>query len=221
MEPIELPSGNGPPSRDWVLGVQAKLLASSYSGADQLRKVLPGNLLAHIATIVFGLCKAEPTVLDVNPSPEQRVIVVGDTHGQLHDVCRMFETAGQPDVDRLYILNGDFVDRGSWGVETLTLYMCWKWALPKNVFMLRGNHECSFCTTYYGFKARSCKCCCIATLVYTRLLSTTMPRSYSGRLLFPPVHASCVIRTCVFAECNCQHPLALLLATFSHAVRLL
>lgn len=44
------------------------------------------------------------------------------------------------------------MDRGSWGLETLILLICWKLCLPEHVFLIRGNHESVSCTTYYGFK---------------------------------------------------------------------
>jgi hypothetical protein len=47
---------------------------------------------------------------------------------------------------------GDFVDRGSWGLEELLLLLAMKLTLPKRVFLLRGNHESSTCTRWYGFK---------------------------------------------------------------------
>jgi hypothetical protein len=47
---------------------------------------------------------------------------------------------------------GDFVDRGAWGVETLAVLLAWKIALPRHVYLLRGNHESSYCTKYYGFQ---------------------------------------------------------------------
>jgi hypothetical protein len=43
--------------------------------------------------------------------------------------------------------------RGAWGVETLLLLLAWKWALPHNVFLLRGNHETNTITRIYGFYA--------------------------------------------------------------------
>jgi hypothetical protein len=56
---------------------------------------------------------------------------------QLRCLCR-FDLYGQPSAERVFIFNGDYVDRGAWGVETLLLLAAWKWALPHNVFLLRG-----------------------------------------------------------------------------------
>jgi hypothetical protein len=38
-------------------------------------------------------------------------------------------------------------------VETLLLLLAWKWALPHNVYLLRGNHETNTITRIYGFYA--------------------------------------------------------------------
>lgn len=48
---------------------------------------------------------------------------------------------------------GDFVDRGAWGVEVLALLMAYKWLLPHNVYLIRGNHESNIITQMYGFAA--------------------------------------------------------------------
>jgi hypothetical protein len=63
-----------------------------------------------IAAASEVLCQEE-TLVEVSPPPGACVTVVGDTHGQLHDVLRLFEVAGAPSSDSLFILNGDFVDR--------------------------------------------------------------------------------------------------------------
>lgn len=54
------------------------------------------------------------------------VVVVGDVHGQLHDVLFLFREAGFPDENRVYVFNGDYVDRGAWGLETFLLLLAWK-----------------------------------------------------------------------------------------------
>jgi serine/threonine-protein phosphatase 5 len=56
------------------------------------------------------------------------------------------EVAGWPNEDQLFVWNGDFVDRGAWGVELLAVLAAWKLALPASVFLLRGNHESITCT---------------------------------------------------------------------------
>lgn len=38
-------------------------------------------------------------------------------------------------------------------METLALLLAWKWALPRNVYLLRGNHETNTITRIYGFYA--------------------------------------------------------------------
>jgi serine/threonine-protein phosphatase 5 len=68
-----------------------------------------------------------------------RVNVVGDTHGQYHDVLKLLHLAGDPSATNWYVFNGDFVDRGAWGVEVLAVLMAWKLAHPKHVFLLRGG----------------------------------------------------------------------------------
>jgi hypothetical protein len=44
------------------------------------------------------------------------------------------------------------VDRGAWGLELLMLLLALKLLNPWQVFLLRGNHESSTCTRFYGFK---------------------------------------------------------------------
>lgn len=150
QDPLELPSLITP---DWIAQAQAVIEKSTWNGAMALQKVLPKQTLISILQRTERLVTQEAALVEVNPSsPAASVVVVGDTHGQFHDACRMFDIAGTPTEDRMYIFNGDFVDRGAWGIETLVLFCLWKLAFPNKVFMLRGNHETVTCTILYGFK---------------------------------------------------------------------
>lgn len=140
-------------SSGWVLKVTRTLLAASQEGAKATEQALPSTVAQQILEALHALLKHEPTVVDVAPATEEiPVFVVGDTHGQLHDVCFMLQKVGQPSEQQMFVFNGDFVDRGAWGLEVLILLACWKLAYPKEVMILRGNHECTTCTHMYGFR---------------------------------------------------------------------
>mmetsp|Transcript_65513 Transcript_65513/g.189882 ORF Transcript_65513/g.189882 Transcript_65513/m.189882 type:complete len:304 (+) Transcript_65513:133-1044(+) len=76
--------------------------------------------------------------------------VVGDIHGQYHDLLRLFEFGGFPPESN-YLFLGDYVDRGKQSLEVIILLLVYKCKYPENFFMLRGNHECAAITRIYGF----------------------------------------------------------------------
>jgi serine/threonine-protein phosphatase 2A catalytic subunit len=78
------------------------------------------------------------------------VTVVGDIHGQFHDMLEMFKLGG-PAPDTNYLFLGDYVDRGYYSVETVTLVVALKVRYPDRVTIIRGNHESRQITQVYGF----------------------------------------------------------------------
>lgn len=70
-----------------------------------------------------------------------RLVVVGDTHGQLADFCWILRSHGHPAPENVYLVNGDVADRGRNAVEILLIIFGYMLAAPGTIHFNRGNHE--------------------------------------------------------------------------------
>ena len=59
--------------------------------------------------------------------------------GQLADLLHILDTAGMPSVTNKYIFNGDFVDRGSQGVEVVTAILMLYLAVPGQLLITKPH----------------------------------------------------------------------------------
>lgn len=97
---------------------------------SDLPSVLPVPVLQRLLLSASNILHKEPNCLRIDVQdcgdPSATVVVVGDVHGQLHDVIFLLEDAGFPSESRFFVFNGDYVDRGAWGLETFLLLLAWK-----------------------------------------------------------------------------------------------
>ncbi|KAJ9443743.1 putative serine/threonine-protein phosphatase C22H10.04 [Diplonema papillatum] len=108
--------------------------------------VLSAEELTWVCTRVKDIVAEESNVAVV----QAPVTIVGDIHGQFWDLLEMFRVGGWlPDTNYLFL--GDYVDRGYYSIETISLLLCYKIRYPSRITLLRGNHETRGTSMVYGF----------------------------------------------------------------------
>ena len=102
---------------------------------------------------VIQLCEKAKEILSNEENVQAvrcPVTICGDVHGQFMDLMELFRIGGKsPDTN--YLFMGDYVDRGYYSVETVSLLMSLKVRHPTRLTILRGNHETRQITQVYGF----------------------------------------------------------------------
>ncbi|SPQ25441.1 c526fb2f-807c-4b36-aa57-348280f6b70a [Thermothielavioides terrestris] len=110
------------------------------------KELLAESVIEAICAKTKELLMRESNVVHVRAP----VTVVGDIHGQFYDLIEIFKIGGWcPDTNYLFL--GDYVDRGMFSVETISLLVCLKLRYPNRVHLIRGNHESRGVTQSYGF----------------------------------------------------------------------
>ena len=95
------------------------------------------------------------SIVDINIPKNKNFTIVGDIHGQFYDLLNIFKINGYPSENNPYLFNGDFVDRGFFGVETLITLIAFKILYPNHFFLNRGNHEDEHINFMYGFRVEA------------------------------------------------------------------
>ncbi len=109
--------------------------------------VIPEENLINICANIKNVLINEPNLLLLKAP----INIVGDIHGQLHDLVTLIAKGGHPSTTQ-YLFLGDYVDRGYYSLETIQLLIIYKLRYPNNVHLLRGNHETREVSQIFGFK---------------------------------------------------------------------
>lgn len=106
------------------------------------------DVLMNLCESAIAILKQKNRTLLQISSPS---IVIGDLHGNLHDLIRIINSMIDIFSNNILFL-GDYVDRGHFQLETITLLLALRIEYPNNIFLIRGNHEFINVNSHGGFK---------------------------------------------------------------------
>ncbi|KAG9412927.1 putative serine/threonine protein phosphatase [Aphanomyces cochlioides] len=118
-------------------------LAAWYERLSKSQPLDVTSLLRLIAMSKEHLA-GQPTLLDLDAP----ITICGDIHGQFSDLLTLMNL----DIGQRMLFLGDFVDRGSQSVETISFLLVRMMRFPDSTFLIRGNHESRQTTSVYGFQ---------------------------------------------------------------------
>ena len=109
------------------------------------------NQLILVFHEAFKLFREETLILELKKeNPQEKVIVIGDLHGDLKSLMRLLEIINLENPKYIIFL-GDIVDRGLYQLECLILVLALKIKESNKYYLLRGNHETLEVNRNYGF----------------------------------------------------------------------
>lgn len=125
--PISWPS-DSVITQSWVISLmEAFDWGSRNLPPSEFPTLFPVQVFDSLVLSASKILHKEPNcVLIGGFKADSSVVVVGDVHGQLHDVIFLLRDAGFPADNRVFVFNGDYVDRGAWGLESFLLLLAWK-----------------------------------------------------------------------------------------------
>jgi len=111
------------------------------------RTKVTGDEIKILAGMVKDLYYERPNIV---PIPNEKVIFVGDLHGDLGAAKTAYEVFLRY-KDHSLVFLGDYADRGPYQVETVNFVLALALLHPDKVTLLRGNHESRRVANAYGF----------------------------------------------------------------------
>uniref|UniRef100_A0A3Q4BQX9 Serine/threonine-protein phosphatase with EF-hands n=1 Tax=Mola mola TaxID=94237 RepID=A0A3Q4BQX9_MOLML len=145
---IEVPEIYSGPHLTFPLTVeQAVGLVEAFRNKKQLHS----RYLLQLLLETWKQLRVLPNINRISTCQSKEITICGDLHGQLEDLLLIFYKNGMPSLEKPYVFNGDFVDRGKDSIEILIILFAFLLVYPSDVHLNRGNHEDHMVNLRYGF----------------------------------------------------------------------
>ncbi|OQS04147.1 hypothetical protein THRCLA_03592 [Thraustotheca clavata] len=132
---------------------QIELMSEAFEKeADGMHIPLPANTMYHLLDDCKEFYKKKNNVIHLVIPSNTKLTIVGDLHGQLHDLLHIFKHNGPPSDKNWYLFNGNFVDQGNCSVEICALLIAYHGLYPNAIHFNRGTHEDNHLNRLYNFQ---------------------------------------------------------------------
>ncbi|KFK25370.1 hypothetical protein AALP_AA8G104600 [Arabis alpina] len=157
LEQISWPLESGL-ALEWVETLMGLLNQFTWKNSvSELPMMLPHSVAVSLLDCALQILDKEANCVKVDCCSENsRVIVVGDLHGQLHDLLKIFDQSGRPSQNQRFVFNGNYIGRGSWSLEVFLVLLAWKILIPESVILLRGSSETRVSAEELDFLKETC-----------------------------------------------------------------
>uniref|UniRef100_A0A665WZL4 Serine/threonine-protein phosphatase with EF-hands n=1 Tax=Echeneis naucrates TaxID=173247 RepID=A0A665WZL4_ECHNA len=145
---IEVPEIYSGPHLTFPLTVEQ---AMGLVEAFRMKKQLHSRYVLQLLLETWKLLRMFPNINRISTCHSKEITICGDLHGQLEDLLLIFYKNGMPSLEKPYVFNGDFVDRGKDSIEILLILFSFLLVYPSDVYLNRGNHEDHIVNLRYGF----------------------------------------------------------------------
>lgn len=112
----------------WIQNMTSTLKQLSQDNTpSEFHAIMPITVVDKLIDNASSIFSKELNCVKIDCQREDsKVVVVGDLHGQFHDLLYLLENAGLPSENQFYVFNGNYVDIGAWGLEVFLLLLAWK-----------------------------------------------------------------------------------------------
>lgn len=133
-------------SREDIKEILYQLIYSRLAKSRKIGDLITSSQVKKLLDFVKPIFESENLMIELSPP----LYIVGDIHGNVDDLLRIFELKKYPPYSK-YLFLGDYIDRGKYGFEVVMILFSLKALYPERIFLIRGNHEVQETSSYYGF----------------------------------------------------------------------
>ncbi|XP_013678970.1 serine/threonine-protein phosphatase 7 inactive homolog [Brassica napus] len=204
LEPISWPL-ESQLTPEWVESLTGLLNQFTWKNlaASEFPSTLPYSVATSLVDCAAQILDKEANCVRISCCGESsRVVVVGDLHGQFHDLLKIFDQSGRPSESQWFVFNGNYIGRGgSWSLELFLVLLAWKILMPERVCLLRGSSETRVSAEELGFLKETCdrygehgqvlysKCIdCFGTLPLASVVADSVYTTHGGLFQSSEVH---------------------------------